>query len=92
MLVRPNNKKAITMQAKEILVRLHAFLLPPIVYGVKYEPSQSFAHFSIINITVDKDLFCNSGKNAPGPNMYNLAYIYLRIEIYIISYLLLYKL
>ncbi len=47
MLIGPNNEKAIIMQAKEVLVRAHAFPPPPVVYWVEYQPSQGSAHSSI---------------------------------------------
>ncbi len=71
MLIGPNNERAVTMQAKEALVRVHAFPPSPVVYGVKYQPSQGFAHSSITKTMVGKALFCQSVKKAPGPNMHN---------------------
>ncbi len=71
MLIGPNNEKATTMQAKEALVRSHAFPRPPIVDGVEYQPSQGAAYLSITKDTVRKALFCQSVKKAPGPNMHN---------------------
>ena len=45
MLIGPNNKRAVIMKAKEAVVRAHVFPPPPVVYGVKYQPSQRSAHF-----------------------------------------------
>ena len=39
MLIGPNNERAVTIQAKEALVKAHAFPPPFVVYGVKYQPS-----------------------------------------------------
>ena len=37
-LIEPNNEIAVTMQDKEALVRVHAFLPSPIFYEIEYEP------------------------------------------------------
>lgn len=39
ILIRPNNKKAVTIQAKEVVVRAYAFPPPFIVHKIKYQPS-----------------------------------------------------
>ena len=71
MLIELNNERAVTVKAKETVVRAHAFPPPPIVYGVEYQPSQGFAHSSITKTIVGKAFFCQLVKKAPGPNMDN---------------------
>lgn len=71
MLIGLNNKKAIIMQAKEVLVRAHAFPLLPVVYGIEYQPTQGSAHSSITKTIVGKALFYQSVKKVSGLNMHN---------------------
>ena len=59
------------MQAKEALVRAHAFPKPPISYGAEYQPQKGSAHLLVTKDTVQKALFCQSVKKAPGPNLHN---------------------
>ena len=71
MLIGPNNERAVTMKAKEAVVRADAFPPLPIVYGVEYQPSQGSAHSLITKTIVGKALFCQLVKKVPGPNMHN---------------------
>ena len=43
-LIGLNNKIAVIMQDKKALVRLHAFLPPPIFYKTEYKPGRRTAH------------------------------------------------
>lgn len=63
MLIRPNNKKGITIQAQKVLVRLHAFLRPLIVNKVKYQPSQKTVYLPIIKDIVRTVFFTYQLKN-----------------------------
>lgn len=53
----PNNELAVTMQAKEVLVRAHAFPKPPVSRGAEYQPHQGRAHLLVTKDTVQKALF-----------------------------------
>lgn len=65
------------MQAKEALVRAHAFPKPPISRGAEYQPHQGCAHLLVIKDMVQKALFCPSVKKALRLNLYN--FLILRI-------------
>ena len=67
----PDNQVAVTMQAKEALVRAHAFLKAPASEGSKYQPGQGSAYLSVSQETVARALLRQSVKKAPGPNMHN---------------------
>ena len=67
----PNGEVAITMQAKEALVRAHAFPKAPAFQGNEYQPRQGSAHLSVSEETVGRALLCQSIKKSPGPNMHN---------------------
>ena len=71
MLIGPNNKKAITIKANKAILKAHAFLLPPIIHNVKYEPSQGSTYYLITKIMVSKALFCQSFKKTPSLNIHN---------------------
>lgn len=64
----PNNKIAVTKQAKEALVRAHAFPKPPSYPGRELRPSQGVAHTRITEELVHAALFCQSPMKAPGPD------------------------
>ena len=66
-LKRPNNEIAVTMQAKEALVRAHAFSKPPVSQGAEYQPHRGQAHLLVTKDMVQKALFCQSTKKAPEP-------------------------
>lgn len=59
------------MQAKEALVRTHAFPKPPFSQANEYQPGQGFAYLSVTQETVARALLCQSIKKAPGPDMHN---------------------
>ena len=67
----PNGEIAITMQAKEALVRAHAFPKPPICHETEYQPRQGIAHTLVTKDTVGKALLCQSVKKALGPTLHN---------------------
>lgn len=63
------------MQAKEALVRAHAFSKPLMSRGAEYQPHQGRAHLLVTRDMVQKALFCQSVKKAPGPNLHNFLVI-----------------
>ena len=67
----PNNKIAVTMQAKEALVKAHAFPKPYISQGAEYQLQKGDAHLLVTKDTVHKALFCQSVKKAPVSNLHN---------------------
>ena len=71
----PNDEVAITMHAKEALVRAHAFPKPPIFPGREIRPAQGLAHTWITLEVVEKALFCQSTTKAPGPDKFNFKAI-----------------
>lgn len=71
MFIETNNKEAIIMKAKEIVVRVHTFPPPFLIYGVKYQLSQRFASSLITKIMVVKALFCQSVKKISGSDIHN---------------------
>ncbi len=46
------------MQAKEALLRAHAFPKPPISQGAEYQPQKEHAHLLVSKDKVQKALFC----------------------------------
>ena len=56
------------MQAKEALVRAHAFPKPPSYPGRELRPLQGVAHTRITEELVHAALFCQSPMKAPGPD------------------------
>lgn len=71
ILIGLNNKKAVTIKANKEVLKTHVFSPLPIVYGVKYQPSQESAYSSITKIMIDKANFCQLVKKTPGLNMHN---------------------
>ena len=71
----PNEEVAITMHAKEALIRAHAFPKPPIFPGREIRPSQGLAHTWITLQLVEKALLCQSTTKAPGPNKFSFKAI-----------------
>lgn len=71
MLIRPNNKKGITIIAKKVFLRAQTSLLPLIVHEIKYQPSQKFIHYLIMKTIVGKALFYQSVKKIFSPNMHS---------------------
>ena len=59
------------MQAKEALVRAHAFPKAPASQRSEYQPGQGSAHLSVSQEMVGRALLCQSIKKAPGLNMHN---------------------
>ena len=53
-----NNKIAVTMEAKEALVKAHAFSKPPISQGTEYHPQKGHAHLLVTKDMIQKVLFC----------------------------------
>lgn len=70
-LTGPNNEIVVTIEDKEALVRVNAFLLPPVFYGIKCKPGQGSANLLITKDSVSKALLCQSIKKASGPNIHN---------------------
>ena len=66
-----HNEIAVTMPDNEALVRVHAFLPPPIFDGMKYKPVQGTAHSSVTKDSIGKVFLYQSIKKALGPNMHN---------------------
>lgn len=71
----PNDEVAITMYAKEALVRAHAFPKLPIFPGREIRPAQGPAHTLITIELVEKALFCRSTTKASGPDKFNFLAI-----------------
>ncbi len=46
-LIGSNNKLAVTIQDKKVLVRAHAFPAPPIFFETEYKPKQGTAHLVV---------------------------------------------
>ncbi len=59
------------MQAKEALLRAHAFSKPPVSRGAEYQPNKGRTHLLVTKDTVQKVLFCQSVKKALRPNLHN---------------------
>ena len=67
----PNDEVAITMRAKESLIRAHAFLKLPIFPGQEIRPAQGLAHNWITLALVERAPFLQSTTKAPGPDKLN---------------------
>lgn len=63
------------MQAKEALVRAHAFPKPPDFPGREVRPAQGLAHTWITQTRIQHALFCQSPTKAPGPDKFNFRAI-----------------
>lgn len=69
------------MQAKEALVRAHAFPKSPISQGVEHQPYRGQAHLLVTKDMIQKALFCQSIlKKAPGPNLHNFLILCLLLN------------
>ncbi len=75
VLRRPNNEVAITMQAKEALVRANAFPKQPDFSRREIRPAQCQAYTWITQTKVQKALFRQSLTKAPGPDKFNFRAI-----------------
>lgn len=73
----PDKEIVVTMQAKEALVRAHAFPKAPGSQGSECQPGQGSAHLSVSQEIVDRALLCQSIKTVPGSNMHNFQALHL---------------
>lgn len=58
------------MQAKEALIRAHAFPRLPVFQKTEYQPRKRHAHLLVTKDMIQKVLFCQSIKKTPRPNLH----------------------
>lgn len=57
-LIEPNNKVAVTIHDKKILIKAHVFLILLIFFRMEYKSKQGIAYLAVIKNSIGAILLC----------------------------------
>ena len=71
-LIGLNNKIAVIIQNKKVLIRLHPLTFPPIFHKTKYMQGQNTTHLFVTRDKAGRVLLCQSIKKTTRCNIHNI--------------------